>query len=120
MFAGGARFHCADGVLRLAHDPDGVPVIALTVFAWFCFSVSCAPDFGRALAGACLHDFLYKYAAQIAASLNVSRRSVLRLADHWFLAQMRASGFLLKRTYFCAVRVFGHAFNSLFSRSPNL
>jgi len=39
---------------------------------------------------------------------------VLRLFDHWFLAQMTASQFLLRRTYFAAVRTFGYAFNSLF------
>lgn len=115
MFAAAPRFERPEGFLRGGHDPDGVPVLSLTVRRGFHFAVSAAPDFGRALAAACLHDWIYKYARELAAYYSQPRRRVLRLADHWFLAQMRASGFLLKRSYFCAVRVFGHAFNSLFS-----
>jgi hypothetical protein len=116
MFAGGGFFICPEGCLRFERDPDGTPVLALTVRAHFCFAVSAAPDFARALAAACLHDFLYKHSAEIAAFFGVGVRTVLAIADHWFLAQMRASGFLLKEAYFCGVRLFGHWFHSLFSK----
>jgi hypothetical protein len=113
--SGGGLFLCDEGILHLRLDPDGTIALLLTVYAGFCFSVSVAPDFARALAAACLHDWLYKHAEAWAANCGISVRKALHIADHWFLAQMRASGFLLKRTYFCAVRIFGYAFNSLFS-----
>lgn len=109
----GKSFLCLEGWLRLSSDPDGVPVLLLSVFAGFCFAVSVAPNFGRALAAACLHDFIYKYAARIAAVFGLKVRTVLHLADHWFLAQMRASGFLLKRSYFLGVRMCGYWFSRL-------
>jgi hypothetical protein len=104
---------CPEGLLRLSSDPEGAPVLLLSVFAGFCFAVSVAPNFARALAAACLHDFLYKYAALIAAVCGLKVRSVLHIADHWFLAQMRASGFLLKRSYFIGVRMCGYWFSRL-------
>ncbi len=110
---GHSGFVCGDGWLRLIVEGDGSALLALTVFAGFHFAVSVAPSFARALAGACLHDFLYKHAAQIAAHYGCTIRKVLHLADHWFLAQMRASGFALKRTYFAAVRLLGYPFNRL-------
>jgi hypothetical protein len=111
-FAGG-RFDCAEGCLRPARDPDGAPALVLTARRHFCFAVSVAPSFPRALAAACAHDFIYKYADSIGASFYCPCSKVLHVADHWFLAQMRASGFLLARTYFCAVRIFGYAFRTL-------
>lgn len=110
---GHSGFICGEGWLRLIVPGDGSALLALTVFAGFHFAVSAAPNFTRALAGACLHDFLYKHADAIAAHYSTSVRRVLHLADHWFLAQMRASGFALKRTYFAAVRILGYPFNRL-------
>lgn len=115
--AGKGFFICPEGCLRLGYEADGTPVLLLTVVRHFCFSVSVAPDFYRALAGACLHDFIYKHSRAIAAVFGLKVRTVLHIADRWFLAQMRASGFGLKRTYFCFVRVFGYSFNRLFSKS---
>lgn len=116
-FASGGYFICAEGCLRLERDPDGAAVLVLTVRRHFCFAVSVAPNFIRALAAACLHDWIYKHSKEIAAFFGLDARTVLAIADHWFLAQMRASGFMLKRTYFCAVRLFGYWFNSLFAKA---
>lgn len=88
--------------------------LAAKVPKGFYFAVSVAPNFRRARGGACLHDFMYENAAFLAEIWDVPRRTVLHIADHWFLANMRAADFLLKRTYFVGVRVFGFWFNSLF------
>jgi hypothetical protein len=112
-FAVGETFACTDGWLRAGRDPDGAPVLALTVRRGFHFSVTAAPDFPRALAAACAHDWLYAHARDASGFFGMSRRRFLHAADHWFLAQMRASGFLLRRTYFVAARVFGYWFNTL-------
>lgn len=117
VFATGGHFINIEGHLRLERDPDGTPVLVLIVRRGFCFAVSVAPNFTRALAAACLHDWIYKHADEMefSAAFQVSSRTLLAIADHWFLAQMRASGFLLKRTYFCAVRLFGYGFHCLFN-----
>lgn len=84
-----------------------------TIEEGFYFDVSVAPSFPRAMAAACLHDWLYSHADDIAAVNGSTRRRILHCADHWFLAQMSASGFLLARTYFVAVRICGYWFTSL-------
>ncbi len=87
--------------------------LQMTVEEGFYFDVSVAPSFPRAMAAACLHDWLYSHADEIASLNGSTRRHVLHCADHWFLAQMSASGFLLARTYFIAVRIFGYWFTTL-------
>lgn len=88
--------------------------LQVRVPAGFFFAVSVAPNFKRALPAALLHDYLYSHADELASAWGCPRREVLRLADHWFLALMRFSGFFFKRTYFIYVRIFGYAFNTLF------
>ncbi len=109
----GKPFNSLSGSMNTARPGS----LLLTIFVGYHFAVSVAPSFRRALPGACLHDWIYENAAQIAAAWGCDRRDVLRLADYWFLAQMSASQFLLKRTYFAGVRIFGYAFNSMF-KSP--
>lgn len=106
----GLPWRCNSGYILVA----GIDTLVVRVYAGFHFAVTVAPSFRRALPGACLHDWGYQHASEIAAAWGCSRRDVLRLFDYWFLAQMSASQFLLKRTYFAGVRLFGHAFNSLF------
>lgn len=79
------------------------------------FDVSVVPSFRRAMPAAAVHDWIYRHAVRLAALAGVSVRRVLHIADRWFLAQMSASGFLLARTYFVGVRVFGYWFWQLFS-----
>jgi hypothetical protein len=78
--------------------------------------VSVAPNFARALAAACVHDWIYANVKALALAWGCTARRVLHLADHWFLSQMWSSGFGLKRTYFCFVRIFGYGFNRLFNK----
>lgn len=95
---------------------DGRASIGLTLAAPFYFAVSVAPNFSRARPAAAMHDCLYSHAREIARVTGLSRRRVLHIADRWFFAQLDASGFLLKRTYFIGVRIFGYWFNTIFSR----
>jgi len=104
----GATYIGEAGRLIRSIDAQGVPMLVLDVNLPFFFSVSVAPSFSRARPAAVLHDFLYAHAAYLELAIGVSRREVLHLADRWFFAQMDASGFLLKRTYFIAVRLFGY------------
>ncbi len=102
----------SDGTLM--RDDRCVPrMLSLCVLAGFHFSVSIAPDFPRAMPAACLHDWIYSHADELAALWGCRVRDVLALADHWFLAQMRAEGFLLKRTYYAFVRLFGYHVNRI-------
>jgi len=90
--------------------------VSLSLSPGWCFDVSAAPSFKRARPAAAVHDWIYLHAAALAALAGVSVRRVLHVADRWFLAQMRAEGFLLARTYFIGVRIFGYWFWRLFSR----
>jgi len=112
-------FVCDEGCLCQVEDTnlegEVTPKIILIIYSGFHFAVSVAPNFKRALAGACLHDFIYKYKKDIATWMEASIKQVLRFADYWFLVQLKASGFLLKRTYFYGVRCFGYWFTSLFT-----
>lgn len=102
------------GILSLTFDPDGSRCIGMTVAHPFFFAVSVAPSFSRARPAAALHDFLYAHAHEIVNNTGLSRRRVLHIADRWFFAQLDASGFLLKRTYYVGVRIFGYWFNTFF------
>lgn len=101
----------------VAYMAEGKRVLHACIFKGFYFAISVAPSFLRSLPAACLHDWIYANAAALAAAWGCSVRTVLCIADHWFLALMRATGFLLKRTYFCAVRICGYAFNVLFGKA---
>jgi hypothetical protein len=96
---------------------DGKRIVSACVFKGFYFAISVARSFPRALPAGCLHDWIYANAAALAAAWGCSVRTVLHIADHWFLALMRATGFLLKRSYFIAVRMLGYTFNRLFARA---
>ena len=111
--AGGRSVSVKGGTL--SHSDTVPPCLFLDVGAGFHFAITVAPSFRRSLAAACLHDFLYLHSGEIAGRLGCSARDVLYLADSWFLSQMHADGFLLKRTYYAAVRTFGYAFRRIFS-----
>jgi len=95
----------------------GVHFLDLHIPLKFYFAVSIAPSFPRARPGACLHDWIYKCAEFLAEATGLSVRHILHIADRWFLAQLSTSGFLLSRTYFVFVRIFGYYFHKLFSRN---
>ena len=82
----------------------------------FFFDVSVIGGNKKTLPAALPHDWMYAHVIDLAAQFGISRREMLHIADHWFLATLRMSGWLLPRTYFIAVRTFGYAFNSLFSK----
>lgn len=100
-----------DGYIQPYLDKQGRRCLCAVVNAGFYFAVSVAPSFRRALGAACLHDFIYANVEHFAIGWDCLMREVLHLADHWFLANMRAAGFFLKRSYFIGVRTFGYAFN---------
>lgn len=102
-----------DSGFIVAFMEDGVRVIHVRIFAGHYFAVSVAPSFERAKGPACLHDWIYANSAALAAAWGCPVRVVLHLGDHFFLALMRFTGFGLKRTYFCGVRVLGYGFNRL-------
>ena len=79
----------------------------------FYFAVSFVGGNEKTLPAALPHDWIYVHAADLSAYYEISRREMLHIADHWFLATLRMSKWLLPSTYFIAVRAFGYAFNSL-------
>lgn len=89
-------------------------VVCARVPAGYYFAVSVAPNFRAARPAACLHDWIYEHSALLSEIWRVPSRVVLHIADRWFLANLRAADFLLARTYFVAVRVFGYGFHTLF------
>jgi len=93
-----------------------VPTLICCIAPGFFFDVSVIGGNMKTLPAALPHDRIYAAAKKIAAFYGISRRTVLHIADHWFLATLRMSGFMFKRAYFCAVRAFGYAFNSLFAK----
>jgi len=101
----------AKGYLWRSHEFNGM---VCKINAGHFFSVSVAPDTEKTMGGSCLHDFLYENAAEFAKFYGISVRLFLHIADHWFLANLRASDFLFARTYFIGVRAFGYGFNRLF------
>lgn len=79
----------------------------------FYFDVSLVGGNEKTLPAALPHDWMYVNANALSNYFEISRREMLHIADHWFLAALRMSKWLLPRTYFLAVRTFGYAFNSL-------
>jgi len=103
---------------HLTHSvTDGIHSLFLEIPAPFFFAVSVAPNFRRALPAALPHDYIYQHAEELAAVLGISVREVLHIADRWFLAQLSASGFLFKYTYFVFVRIFGYYFHRLTTKA---
>lgn len=92
------------------------PTLICCIAAGYFFDVSVVGGNSKTLPGALPHDRIYEAAEKIADFYGVSRRTVLHIADHWFLATLRMTGWTFKRTYFTAVRMFGYGFNSLFSK----
>lgn len=90
-----------------------VPTLICCVKKGFFFNVSVVGGTAKSLVGALPHDLIYSLAKTMASVYGVSRRTICHIADHWFLAALRMSKWLLPRSYFCAVRMFGYAFNSL-------
>lgn len=113
VVAQGAVF--SDGHITAYMSPEAQCALTASVYKGFFFDVSVAPSFKGAMGGANLHDFIYGHSEALAKLWNCTVRDVLAIADHWFLANMRASDFLLARTYFSAVRVLGYGFHRLSS-----
>jgi len=114
IFLSGFRCYMVpNGYLWRSHEFNGM---VCKINEGHFFSVSVAPDTEKTMGGSCLHDFLYENADEFAKFYGISVRLFLHIADHWFLANLRASDFLLKRTYFLAVRAFGYSFNRLFKK----
>lgn len=82
----------------------------------FYFDVSVIGGNKKTLPAALPHDWMYAHVIDLSAQFGISRRKMLHIADHWFLATLRMSGWMFPRTYFLAVRTFGYAFNSMFSK----
>lgn len=92
------------------------PTLICCIAAGYYFDVSVIGGNAQTLPGALPHDRFYQAAAHIAKFYGIPRRTVLHIADHWFLATLRMTGWAFKRSYFAAVRAFGYTFNSLFSK----
>lgn len=101
----------------VAYMEKGKLTLHACVFKGFYFAVSVAPNFERARGPACFHDWLYANAEALAAAWSCAPRDVTHLADHWFLALMTFTGFGLRRTYFCAVRMLGYGFHQLLAKA---
>ena len=95
-------------------DPNAAePTLICCVAPGFYFDVSVIGGNAKTLPGALPHDLIYSLADAMANFYGVSVRTILHIADHWFLATLRMTGWAFKRTYFCAVRAFGYEFNRL-------
>gem|GEM_PF-2676073 len=102
-----------DGVIWRESTMAGECRICVCLDPHFAFSVSVAPDVPSATVPSSVHDWIYGHADKLSVAWCCSIKSVLRLADHWFLALMRTTRFPFKRTYFLGVSLFGYAFNRL-------
>lgn len=110
-----ADFYHENGSIYAARKA-AVPTLICCVKKGFFFNVSFIGGTAKSLVGALPHDLIYSLAKAMAAAYGVSRRTILHIADHWFLAALRMSKWMFPRTYFLAVRMFGYTFNSLFSK----
>ena len=108
-----ADFYHANGSIYAARKA-AAPTLICCVKQGFFFNVSFIGGTEKSLIGALPHDLIYLLAKSMAAVYGVSVRTIMHIADHWFLATLRMSKFLLPRTYFIAVRTFGYGFSSLF------
>ena len=97
-----------------------VPTLICCISPGFFFSVSVVGSNSKTLPGALPHDRIYGAAEKIAAFYGISVRTILHIADHWFLATLRMSKWLFPRTYFIAVRSFGYAFHKLMSSNKSI
>ncbi len=101
----------ADGAIWRELSPEGERRIALMINPFFCFDVSVAPSFPKAMPAACVHDWIYKWVTTLAIAWGVRMRDVLTFANHWFLSLMRYTKFALKFAYYSAVCAFGEAYH---------
>jgi hypothetical protein len=101
-----------DGMIRRC-DTAPRRCIEVLIRAGFFFAVSVAPDFEAAMNGACPHDWIYAAIAKIALAWQVPMKDVAHLANRFFLAQLTASKFRLKYTYYYATELFGYAYNRI-------
>lgn len=90
-----------------------VPTLICCIAAGFYFDVSVIGGNKKTLPAALPHDRIYAASQAVAALLGITQRTVLHIADHWFLATLRMSGWRFARTYFIAVRMFGYMFHRL-------
>lgn len=119
LLAGNGAVRLDGGYVVAYVTHGGKRELQACIFRGFYFAISVAPSFAASLPAACLHDWLYANADALAAKWGCPVRTVLHIADHWFLANMRATGFFLKRTYFSAVRMLGYFFNRLCKTSKD-
>ena len=101
-----------DGMIRRC-ETSPRRCIEVLIRSGFFFSVSVAPDFAAAMNGACPHDWLFAAVSKIAIAWGVPMADVIHLANRFFLAQLTASKFQLKYTYYYGVEIFGYAYNRL-------
>lgn len=93
------------GLLRRTLAADGVREIELLIRPGYYFSVTVAPNFGRAVPASCPHDWICQHAAELARAWGCSVYRVRTFGDHFFLALLRHDRFGLKRLYFLGVRL---------------
>lgn len=104
-------FIAQDGMLSSEVDACGENVLTLQIRPPFFFSISVAPDDPRAEPAACVHDWLYKHAEELAKWYGVSPKEIMRMADRWFLALLRHYAFPYSSLYFRGVSLFGYAYH---------
>ncbi len=102
----------SDGMIRRC-DIAPRRCIEVLIRAGYFFSVSVAPDFAAAMNGACPHDWIFEAVAKLAIVWGVPMASVLHFGNRFFLAQLTASKFYLKYTYYYGVEIFGYAYNRI-------
>lgn len=107
-----ADFYHKDGSFY-ADQNAAEPTLICCIGPGFYFDVSVIGGNSKTLPGALPHDLIYSLVDAMAAFYNVDVRTILHIADHWFLATLRMSGWMFSRTYFAAVRMFGYPFNRL-------
>jgi hypothetical protein len=101
-----------DGMIRRC-ETSPVRCVEVLIRAGFFFSVSVAPDFTAAMNGAVPHDWMFAAVSKLAIAWGVPMADVIHLANRFFLAQLTASKFQLKYTYYYGVEIFGYAYNRL-------
>lgn len=105
----------------LGADPDAIePTLVMRMFAGIFFDVSVIGGNSKTLPAALPHDSLYAMVKELAAYYGQSIRTILHIADHWFLATMRMTGWTFSRSYFAAVRMFGYQFNRLGQKNKDV
>jgi len=112
IIASCAPFFCLNFSLSVDHDAIE-PTLIMRMFPGIFFDVSVIGGNSKTLPAALPHDSFYAHVDALAKHYGISVREMLHIADHWFLATMRMSGWTFSRSYFAAVRFFGYQFNRL-------